>query len=224
MSNLKIITGHYGSGKTEVCVNLAVKYAKDANEKCILADLDIVNPYFRSREKDELFEKMGIHLVANNLDMPNMTAEIPALSSELFGLIDNKKDNILFDVGGDGNGARVLSRFAHLISARDYDMYLVLNANRPFTRDVKSAMDYITDIQNHSRLKINGIINNTHLLRETSIEDIKRGSALAEEVSAHTGIPVIFNVIPARLEDECINAGTDKLFILEELYMRPDWL
>ncbi len=224
MSNLKIITGHYGSGKTEVCVNLAVKRAKYTKEKCVLADLDIVNPYFRSREKDELFGQMGIHLVANNMDMPNMTAEIPALSSELYGLIDNHDDNIFFDVGGDGNGARVLSRFAHLINARDYDMYLVLNANRPFTRDAESAINYIADINAHSRLQINGIINNTHLLRETTVEDIKRGYSLADDVSLKTGIPVIFNVIPARLEDECANAGIDRLFILEELYMRPDWL
>ncbi len=223
MSNLKIITGHYGSGKTEVCVNLAMNYAKH-DGGCIIADLDIVNPYFRSREKDEMFEKAGIRLVANNLNMPNMTAEIPALSSELYGLIDNHEDKIIFDVGGDGNGARVLSRFAHLIEKRDYDMYIVLNANRPFTRDADSAISYISDINSHSRLNINGIINNTHLLRETTLEDIQRGEKLAREVSEKTGIPVIFNVIPGRLEEECINAGTDKLYILDTLYMRPDWL
>ncbi len=223
MSNLKIITGHYGSGKTEVCVNLAMSYATK-NGGCIIADLDIVNPYFRSREKDELFDKMGIHLVANNLNMPNMTAEIPALSSELYGLIDNHEDRIIFDVGGDGNGARVLSRFAHLIEKRDYDMYLVLNANRPFTKDVQSAVNYIIDINSQSRLKINGIINNTHLLRETSIDDIIRGDELAKEVSEQTGIPVVFNVVPGRLEEEAVKCGIDKLYIINTLYMRPDWL
>ncbi|MBR3998241.1 MAG: ATP-binding protein [Clostridia bacterium] len=223
MSNLKIITGHYGSGKTEVCVNLAMKYAKH-NGGCIIADLDIVNPYFRSREKDELFLKNNVRLVANNLNMPNMTAEIPALSSELYGLIDNHEDRIIFDVGGDGNGSRVLSRFAHMIEKRDYDMYLVLNANRPFTRDADSAIQYISDINTQSRLKINGIINNTHLLRETSLDDIIRGDRLANEVSEKTGIPMMFNVIPERLEEECKNAGLDKFFVLEELYMRPDWL
>lgn len=223
MSNLKIITGHYGSGKTEVCVNLAMQYARQ-DGSCIIADLDIVNPYFRSREKDEMFEKAGVRLVANNLNMPNMTAEVPALSSELYGLIDNNEDTIIFDVGGDGNGARVLSRFAHLIEKRDYDMYIVLNANRPFTRDAESAINYIADIQNHSRLEINGIINNTHLLRETSCEDIIRGKKLADEVSEKTKIPVIFNVIPERLLKECTDADIDRLYILDTLYMRPDWL
>lgn len=223
MSNLKIITGHYGSGKTEVCVNLAMSYAKH-NGGCIIADLDIVNPYFRSREKDELFLKNNIRLVANNLNMPNMTAEIPALSSELYGLIDNCEDRIIFDVGGDGNGARVLSRFAHLIEKRDYDMYLVLNANRPFTKDKESAINYMLDINSHSRLKINGIINNTHLLRETTMEDILRGEKLAKEVSEETGVPLIFNVIPAHLEEEAIKCGLDKYYIIDTLYMRPDWL
>ena len=171
MSNLTIVTGHYGSGKTEVCVNMAMKFAQN-DEKCIIADLDIVNPYFRSREKDKEFEKAGVRLVANNMNMPNMTAEVPALSAELYGLIDNYEDRIIFDVGGDGNGARVLSRFAPMISKREYNMYIVINANRPFTKDRESAESYIAQINAHSRLQINGIINNTHMLRETSIDDI----------------------------------------------------
>jgi len=223
LSNLTIVTGHYGSGKTEICVNMAMKFA-ESGEKCTIADLDIVNPYFRSREKDKEFEKAGVHLVANNLNMPNMTAEVPALSAELYGLIDNHTDKIIFDVGGDGNGARVLSRFAHLIAGRDYNMYIVLNANRPFTKDLQSALSYIAQINAHSRLQINGIINNTHMLRETSIEDVRRGSILADEVSAEMNIPVVYNVIPEYLTEEAANEGIKNLFILNQLYMRPDWL
>lgn len=223
MSNLKIITGHFGSGKTEYCVNLAMKLA-DLGEACSLLDLDIVNPYFRSRERADMLTAAGIHIVGGALGLKQDSADLPALPPEIYGLIDNTTDHVIFDVGGDPSGARVLSRFSDKISVRDYDMYAVVNANRPSTADAKSVISYIDAIEQSSRLKINGLINNTHMLRETELSDIERGMALCQSVSAERGIPIIHNVVPRYLKVQNIQCKIDDIFILDELYMRPEWL
>ena len=221
MSSLKIITGHYGSGKTEFCINYALGSAE--KNKTILIDADIVNPYFRSREQKDLLEKHGVHLVGGSGGLDNLSMDMPALPSEIYGHIDNRFDTVIFDVGGDANGARVLSRYAEQISKRDYDMYLVLNANRPFTSSKEQAVKYIRSISDQSRLEINGLINNTHMLRETTREDIIRGINLCSEVSASENIPLVYNVVPAYLNISSDDSIINKLFVID-LYMRPQWL
>ena len=221
MSNLKIITGHYGSGKTEFCVNYALGAAK--KNSTVLIDIDIVNPYFRSREQKELLQENNVHLVGGSGGLDNLSMDMPALPSEIYGHIDNRYSTVIFDVGGDANGARVLSRYSEQISKRDYDMYLVVNANRPFTSTKQQVLRYLNDINSQSRLNINGLINNTHMLRETSRQDILRGLDLCDEITVQTGIPLIFNVVPNYLNISNDERIIDKLFIIE-LYMRPQWL
>ena len=226
MSNLKFITGHSGSGKTEFCVNYAVRNRKDNIYNVVtIADVDIINPYFRSREKKELFDSLSINVIGTSSTFGNIQADMPMLPRELAGAMGNQKEDelMIFDVGGDGAGAKVLARFTEDIKKREYDMYVVINANRPQTAKCEDAVSYIIDIERQSALTVNGIINTTHLLRETSLSDILRGQALCEEISDKTNLPIIYNVVPYFLEEE-IKEVVKKPFILEELYMRPIWL
>ncbi len=219
-----IITGHYGSGKTEFVVNYAMQMAKKNNQKIAVVDLDVVNPYFRSREKATLLEENGIEVLGSSLGNQHQSLDMPALPAEINKYIENPAIYSIFDVGGDGEGARVLSRFSDKIKNAGYDMYIIVNANRPMTDHADKVISYISDIQRQSRLTINGLINNTHLIRETSEEDILRGYELVKNVSIKTGIPIIFNVIPNYLKIQNIHSKIDKVFILDELYMRPEWL
>ncbi len=223
MSNLKIITGHFGSGKTEFCVNYAMQKAKE-DLKVAIVDLDIVNLYFRSREKRELLEHAGITVVGSSTGRDNLSADLPALPAEINKYIESDDTFAIFDVGGDGTGARVLSRYSEKIRSRDYDMYVVINANRPATADVQGVISHIRDIEMQSRLSVNGIINNTHMLRETTFDDILKGIDLCEQAAAKTHLPIVFNVVPKYLKIQNIHSKIDKVFLLDELYMRPKWL
>jgi len=221
LNNLMIVCGHYGSGKTEFCVNFALGSSERTNT--VLIDMDIVNPYFRSREQAKMLTNHGVRVVGGATGLNNLSADMPALPAEIYGHIDNRFDTVILDVGGDANGARVLARYADKISARPYDMLIVVNGNRPATRTAGQVASYIESINTQSRLCINGIINNTHMLRETTLEDILRGEKLAKEVGELTGLPLIFNVAPASLKNTVDDSIIEKLYTIQT-YMRPQWL
>jgi hypothetical protein len=223
MSHLKIITGHYGSGKTEFCVHYAIR-ATNTYQKVAVVDLDIVNPYFRSREKKDLFSEYGIEILGSSTGIENLSADLPALPPQIEKYLQTDDYFAIFDVGGDGEGARVLSRYAKKIINHGYDMYLVVNANRPGTAKPDQVIQYINDIEAQSRLTVQGLINNTHMLHETTLEDITRGYGVCTNVAMQTGLPILYNVIPAYLKNEIIHSTIENVFILDELYMRPEWL
>jgi hypothetical protein len=217
-----IIVGHYGSGKTEFSVNFVYKLINQGR-KVAISDLDIVNPYFRSRERSEEFKKAGVKLISNNFENDNLI-DMPALSAEVQSLFVNKERDNIIDVGGDAVGATVLGRFAKDILKIDYEMWIVVNANRYQTQTVEQVLEYMRGIEFNSKLKINGLINNTHYLRETSIEDVIRGDKLVREISKNTGVPVKY---VAYLKE--IHREVEKLNLLGksfpiDLYMRPNWL
>lgn len=193
---LTIITGHYGTGKTEFAVNLALHKAA-AGERVALADLDIVNPYFRSRERKDLLSENGIALVASSQSCTD--ADVPALPARLHSILDDRSITGILDVGGDVVGARVLARYRPRIIREDYQLLYVLNANRPEVRDVRSAISYLRAIESVTGLICFGIVNNTHLCGETTAEEIRKGAALAQGVSEETGIPVVCHVAHERL-------------------------
>lgn len=176
---LVIVIGHYGSGKTEFAVNYAVKM-KEIYENVSIADLDIVNPYFRSREKREFFEEIGIKLFDSSIR--NTAVDLPALPAELMGVITNPNIKSIIDVGGDPVGARVLARFAEQIKNVDYDMFYVINGNRPDTSTVDGVINYLKMIEATSRLKITGLVNNTHMLKATTVEDVEFGHELTKGI------------------------------------------
>ncbi len=219
----KIIVGHYGSGKTEFSVNYALKL-KQTNENVSIIDLDIVNPYFRSRERWELLEENNIKVIGGNLGHLNLNSDLPALSGEIGGYIDKEDYINVLDVGGDGVGAKVLSRYSKQLTDGGYEMYMVINANRPNTKTVEDIKDYIKEIEFTSRLKVSGIINNTHMLNETTIEDILKGHKLALEVCSELDLEIFYNIVTKNLNFQTISSRIDRIFVIEGLKMRPDWL
>ena len=188
---ISIVTGHYGTGKTEFSVNLALALAAEG-ASVMLADLDIVNPYFRSRERRSLLEEAGVRLISSSQACSD--ADVPSLPAELLAILENRDIRGVLDIGGDPVGARVLARFQPKIVQEDYQLIYVLNANRPEVRTAEAAVRYLRGIEATTGLTCTGIVNNTHLCGETTEEEIRKGAALAVEVSSETNIPVLCHV------------------------------
>lgn len=199
---LLIVTGHFGTGKTEFSVNLALDLAK-AGEKTLLADLDIVNPYFRSRERKGLLSDAGVRVITSSQACSD--ADIPALPAEILTVLEDRSYRGVLDIGGDPDGARVLARFQPKIIREDYQLIFVSNANRPEVRTAERALAYLRSIEAVTGLACGGIVNNTHLCGETTPEEICKGARLAEELSRLAGIPVLCHVaeeaVASRLGD-----------------------
>ena len=217
---IRIIIGHYGSGKTEFSVNYAVKLSA-LGKKVGLVDLDVVNLYFRSREKAQILEEKGIRVIGSALK--GTAVDIPAISGEVLTPLQDKNYDAVLDIGGDPAGARTLGRYKDFLVDGEYDMFFVLNANRPETQSVEKVMEFIVKIQDTTRAKVTGIINNTHLLKSTTTEDVIRGYDLAMEVSKVSKIPLKYNVCMEHLVEELPGEIKDKIFPIT-LYMREEWM
>lgn len=219
-NRVRIITGHYGSGKTEFSLNYAVKLA-EAGKKVALADLDIVNLYFRSREKKALLNEMGVKVISSSIDAS--AVDIPAVSAELYTPFQDESYQYVVDVGGNHVGARALGRFNQYFKEGKYDMFYVLNANRPETQTVDKAIEYLKRIEANGRLKATGIVNNTHMLKSTSVDDVLRGQKLALEVSNKLAIPIKYIVALEDIAEELPEDMEGEIFPIN-LYMREDWM
>ncbi len=213
---LTLVTGHYGTGKTEFSVNLALALA-EAGERAALADLDIVNPYFRSRERRELLEAAGVRLIATSQALAD--ADVPALPAELHALLEDRTVRGVLDIGGDPSGARVLARYRPRIVKEDYRLLYVVNAARPEVRTAERSAEVLRAIETVTGLACTGLVNNTHLCGETTAEDIREGAALAEEVSRLTGVPIVCHVAEARFQDQLRELS---LFPIE-IRMKKPW-
>ncbi len=230
MKRITLVVGHYGSGKTEFSVNLAMDTVKKY-EKVALVDLDIANPYFRSRERQKLLEDSGIDVHYNSYGY-DITEDMPALSATIRAPLENKEYMTIADVGGDDSGAMVLNQFRKYFTgenSNECDMLCIINANRPETSDVQGALSHIARIQNETGVLVTGIVNNTHLLRETSVEDIIKGYKMCKEISNETGIPLVYNTCVEELLPElraavCEENIKDLVVYPVKLYMRPTWL
>ena len=215
---ISIVTGHYGTGKTEFAVNLALELAKSHNN-VMIADLDIVNPYFRSRERKKEFDAVGVKLISSSQEAAH--ADIPALPAELFAIFQNRDIRGILDIGGDPVGARVLARFQPQIVREDYELLFVVNANRPEVRTADSAIEYLRKIEDITGLKCSGLVNNTHLCGETTEAEVRNGAALAADISQKTGIPVRCHVAVERLSGELADLN-EPLFPIS-IKMKKPW-
>lgn len=213
---LTLVTGHYGTGKTEFSVNLALALAGEG-VKTALADLDIVNPYFRSRERRSLLEEAGVRLVATPQALAD--ADVPALPAELHAVLEDRTVRGVLDVGGDPAGARVLARYRPRILKEDYQLLYVVNARRPEVRTAERSVEVLRAIESVTGLCCTGLVNNTHLCGETAPEDVREGAALAEEVSRLTGVPVVCHAAEARFADSLRDLS---LFPME-IRMKKPW-
>ncbi|SFE81325.1 ATP-binding protein [Peptostreptococcus sp. D1] len=218
---IRIITGHYGSGKSEFSINYALMLRKEVEGRLAISDLDVVNVYFRSRGRKEFLEENGIHLISSSVDAP--TLDIPALSAEIHTPLLNKDYNNIIDLGGDKVGATVIARYKNMIDDDDYDMFFVVNANREKTQTAEDVMKYIEEIERASKLKVTGLINNTHMLKATTIDDIKKGQEVCREVSKLKNIPIKFISCLEALVKE-IPEDFEGDIIPINLYLRDDWM
>ncbi len=217
---VRIVSGHYGSGKTEFTINYGIKLAS-LDKKVVIVDLDVVNPYFRSREKEKLLEENNVKVIGSSIKATSL--DIPSISSEISSFLKNETYEIIIDLGGNPEGARALGRYYEDLKEIDYDFFFVLNANRPETQTVECVIDFIERIQDVARAKITGIVNNTHLLKSTSLDDIMKGYYLSRKVSKLTRIPIIYN---SGLEP-VLKSIQDKLegeLFSMRIYMREEWM
>ena len=215
---LLIVTGHFGTGKTEFSVNLALALAR-AGEKVMMADLDIVNPYFRSRERREALEAAGVRLITSSQDSEN--ADMPSLPAEILTVLEDRSYRGLLDIGGDPDGARVLARYQPKITAEDYQLLFGSTATRPEVRKAEDAISYLRCIEEVTGLTCGGIVNNTHLCGETTAEEVLRGAELARAISEKTGIPVLCHTAEERLLPEL--AGLEEPVFPITIQMKKPW-
>ncbi|MBR2327652.1 MAG: ParA family protein [Clostridia bacterium] len=188
---LTIITGHYGSGKTTLSLNLAVNSAK-SGKKTAIADLDIVNPFFRTADSLPLLEELGIEAIIpyganSNLESVYLPPEV----EKLF----RYDGNAYLDIGGDDDGAIVLGRYAEKIAAAGYEMICVISRYRPFTKDPKDAAEMIASIEATSRLKVTGLVNTSSLGDDTDGETVLASACYAKEVSRLSGKPLLYTAV-----------------------------
>ena len=197
---ITILCGHYGTGKTNVAVNLALAMAK-TSEKVTVADLDIVNPYFRTLDSAAACDEAGIRLICSRF--ANSNVDIPSLPPDLYAITDDKSHRVVIDVGGDDSGAMVLGRLAPAITAEDsYAMYLVVNRYRPMTPDVPSTIEVLREIEAASKLRFSGIVNNSNVGVETTAQDVLDSMAYAEELSVAANLPLVATTVDQRLYAE----------------------
>jgi len=219
-NRIRIICGHYGSGKTEFAINysLALKASQD---KVAIADMDVVNPYFRSREKAEFLKKQGIKVIYSSLD--GTALDLPAISGEVGTLIIGNEWNLILDVGGDNVGARALASQTQDIRPDDYDMFFIINAYRPETQNAEDVISHLKAIEETTGIKVTGLVNNTHMMKQTTLEDVLFGQKVSEEVSKKLNLPIKYiscieeveKQLPQELKDICITTS---------LVMRENWM
>ena len=194
---LTLFAGHYGSGKTNIALNYAL-WLRKQGLKVTVADLDIVNPYFRTKDGEQELREAGIRLISS--DYANSNVDLPALPGEAYSLVDDKSVCGVIDVGGDDRGALALGRYVPGIREEgNYEMLFVLNKARPLTRCIDDALEVFYEIEAACALPFTSIVNNTNLGPLTRPEDVIAGARFAEEVGARTGLPVKMNCAMRKL-------------------------
>lgn len=217
---IRVIIGHYGSGKTEFAVNYAMKLAAQGL-KTALADMDIVNPYFRSREKAEMMESCGIRVISGNRGH-HANLDLPMLSADILSPLQDTQYNLILDVGGNAVGARVIAQYQEYFVPGAYDMLCVVNRYREDTADADGVLSQLRAIEAAVGAPVTGLINNTHLLRDTSVEDVLYGQELVEKVAARTGIDVRYISALEAVAAQLPTGMMGEIFPIK-MYMREEW-
>ena len=219
---LVAIVGNYGSGKTELSVNLSLQIA-NAGRRVQIADLDIVNPYFRCREAQALMQAHGIRVVVP--PGAQAWADLPIILPEIRGMLRPAEGMLsIFDVGGDDVGARALASFRTSIADGEYELWQVINAKRPFTDTVEGCLTMRRMIEDSSRWTVTGLIVNSHLIDETTVDVVMDGWRLAEAVRARTGLPIRFVAAMEHLAEAPALRDIDAPILRLRRHMLPPWL
>ena len=222
IDGLVVIVGNYGSGKTEVSINLAID-RKMAGMNVRIADVDLVNPYFRTREAKTVLNAYGIEVI-----LPPeryLKADLPILSPAVSGIIRSNNQLTILDVGGDGVGATILAALADAFAGKEVQVLQVVNPFRPYTETIEGCQKIREEIENQSKLKINGIVGNANLLDETAADHIISGYEFVSDLSEKTGTTLKFITAAVELlpEIKTFKFACPVLSIYRQLVPRGKW-
>ena len=221
---VRIISGHYGSGKTEFAVNYVTNLKKISKNKVAISDMDIVNVYFRSREKKDGLTEQGIEVFDSSI---GASADLPAIPKEMLIPFVDKEYDYVVDLGGNDVGTIVLRRVKEHIDISEVDFFMVVNVFRPDTQTVDAIIEQKEKLENASGFKVTGFINNTNLVRETSAEDLLYGDKLLKEASQKTGVPIKYTSYVKEVVKDMTPEIISKLsgnVIPLKYYMRGLWM
>ena len=195
-----LFAGHYGSGKTNIAVNYARRLSEHGHP-VTLADLDIVNPYFRAKDSQAELEKLGIRLISS--PYANSNVDIPAIPQEMYAVIDDKTHYAVLDIGGDDRGALALGRYAPgILQEHEYEMLLVVNCYRPLSHDAPSTLEIMDEIERAGGMKFTSIVNNSNLGMETTAATVLDSIPYAEAIARESGLPIKMTTVDAGLLPE----------------------
>lgn len=218
-SRLKAVVGHYGSGKSEIALAMALG-ARAAGYKAAVVDMDIVNPFFRSAEQGDLLREHGVRLIAPPYALTGV--DLPVLSAEVLSVFEEPEQFSVLDVGGDDAGAAALGRFKPQLDRHKTDLYYVVNCFRPYSRTPEQVIDMLRRIARRARIQPTGLINNANLGLDTEPRHLAEGDALLKTVSAETGLPIVCACALPRVLDGMPDIDTP-VFPIERRLM-PQWL
>lgn len=218
---IRIISGHYGSGKTEFAVNYTMQLS-EKGRKVAIADLDIVNVYFRSREKKKEMEAAGIMVISSSIEGDGL--DVPAVSAAMTMPARERSFDYVVDLGGNDVGTKVLGRLKPILDPGEVDFFMVVNTCRPDTSTPEGVMEQMEKLEYSSGLKVTGFINNTNLIRETNAQCLLNGDAVLGEVTKRTGVPVRYVSFVEELMTEKVPLGLAGELFPMKLYMRKTWM
>lgn len=229
---ITVFTGGYGSGKTELSVNYAMYLAgcrsfdsaaprSASGESVTLVDLDVVKPYFRSRELGDRFATYGIRLLSS-LERFEM-ADLPALSPAIQPLLRRNEGEVVVDLAGDRAGARVLHRFVEELTAAQATLYLVANPYRPFSGSAREIAGIAKDLASETGLPLAGLVANPHLIDATSVEDVLSGHEIVAEAAGLLGVPIAFTVVREEFRERVLEAGCPPPVFPVQRFVLPPW-
>lgn len=223
MARITIVGGYYGTGKTEFAVSLALSLAKSQSLPVTLVDLDVVNPYFRSREVRPLLEAAGVEVIGNSLGI-DKGVDIPAIPASVTAPLKNNQRCAVVDLGGDPAGARAMRQFRAQIPTEDAEFLYVVNVFRSENRSAEAALDSLRSIEAALSLRVTGLVNNTHLLDETTLEHVLLGDEVCREIGSLSdelptryvsALPEILQQLPHRVMGTRFAIGQ---------YLREEWM
>ncbi len=216
MKRITLFAGHYGSGKTCIAVSYA-KYLKSLGLDTVIVDLDIVNPYFRTKDSEKELESYGIELVCSEYANTNLDA--PALPKEIYAVLADKSKHIIIDVGGDDRGAVALGRYAgDICESNDFDMFFVANFYRPLTKTPQDAFSVMGEITMAAHIPFTGIINNSNIGDETRAEDVILTFEKAKELEKLSGLKTVMTTAPSPVYEEIKDEAVFRIELQKKYY------
>lgn len=206
-----LFAGHYGSGKTNIALNYAFDMKRDG-KSIVIADLDIVNPYFRTKDSERELNEAGIKLISSEFASSNV--DLPALPQEIYSVVHNNSDYAVLDIGGDDRGAYALGRYADsIVKENNYEMLMVINMYRPLTRDVASTLEVMREIEQACSMKFTAVVNNSNIGEETTAQDVLDSLSYANNVASAAGLPLKMTTVRKDLYNQ-LSESVENLFPL----------